>query len=336
MKTADMKVVAIILAIALFFTIVTSNVVSVASVLLLTKEQPVSTDNNGGQPANNNTAPVNNGGSAAPVVNNGGSTTPAANNNGGTAAPSNSGTATPSGDNNTPAAPTETISKADALQKYTTVMNKAKADKPAYSKVEYQELPSDAASRQISKGSTMIGTLLNLVDTLGIMTSKEKAEASPEIKEAGSDMRWFPVNKQPKGCYLTDANAIKSCDYKENGDIATLTIVLNDEQNPEPMTEGSEAFVSNHGAMFAPLSKKDIDETINGGTVSAIVKNANYSLTYHDCTAIIEYNTKTNELISCTQYMNVSIQATAKVLISDVQIDKQELVNTMKAYDFKY
>ena len=39
MKNADMKVIAIILSIALFFTIVTSNAVSVASIVFLAKNE---------------------------------------------------------------------------------------------------------------------------------------------------------------------------------------------------------------------------------------------------------------------------------------------------------
>ena len=38
MKNSDMKVIAIILSIALFFTIVTSNAVSIASVVFLAKD----------------------------------------------------------------------------------------------------------------------------------------------------------------------------------------------------------------------------------------------------------------------------------------------------------
>ena len=50
MKSSDLKVVAIILAIALFFTIVTSNAVSIASVVLLAKGDNGSTivDGNNG------------------------------------------------------------------------------------------------------------------------------------------------------------------------------------------------------------------------------------------------------------------------------------------------
>jgi hypothetical protein len=217
-------------------------------------------------------------------------------------------------------------------------MTKAKTDKPAYKKVEYQELPSDANSRVISEGEGLVGTLLNLVDSLGIMTSKEAAEAEPEVKEAGSDMRWFPVYKCEKGCYLTDTNAIKEYKYEDlGGDKAKITIVLKDEKNPEPMAEGASTSPSNTGAMFSPLAKADIDNTINGGAVSAVIKNVTFSLTYHDCTAIIVYNTKTDELISVEQYMNVAIQGAGKIAgIKQITIDKQELINTVRITDFKY
>ncbi|MCI5948572.1 MAG: hypothetical protein MRZ22_06530, partial [Oscillospiraceae bacterium] len=93
MKSSDLKVVAIILAIALFFTIVTSNAVSIASVVLLAKGDNGSTivdgnngnnGNNGGNGGNNNSTPAdNNGNNSTPADNNGGdSNTPADNNSG--------------------------------------------------------------------------------------------------------------------------------------------------------------------------------------------------------------------------------------------------------------
>ncbi|MDO4397902.1 MAG: hypothetical protein Q4C21_05775, partial [Oscillospiraceae bacterium] len=59
MKSSDLKVVAIILAIALFFTIVTSNAVSIASVVLLAKGDNGSTIVDNGNNGNNggNTKP---------------------------------------------------------------------------------------------------------------------------------------------------------------------------------------------------------------------------------------------------------------------------------------
>ena len=61
MKSSDLKVVAIILSIALFFTIITSNAVSIASVVILAKggtaapaQQQQGTDVNQQQQSNNN------------------------------------------------------------------------------------------------------------------------------------------------------------------------------------------------------------------------------------------------------------------------------------------
>ena len=360
MKSSDLKVVAIILSIALFFTIITSNAVSIASVVILAKggtgtgavQQGTSTTPGG-------TVSTTPGGTTSTTPGGTTSTTPGGTTQttpGGTTSTTPGGTTstTPGGttqqggtaqqggttqttpDANKPAGQTKTAK--ECLDIYTTVMNKAKKDAPAYTKVEYQELPSDANNRVISQGAGLVGTLLNLVDTLGIMTSPEDAKADPEIKEAGSDMRWFPVYKCEKGCYLTDVNAIKEYKYEDlGGDKARVTIVLKDEKNPEPMAEGATTSPSNTGAMFSPLARADIDNTINGGTVSKVIKNVTYDLTYHDCKAVIEYNTKTNELIKVEQYMNVSIAGGGDIiLLGAIKIDKQELWNTILITDFKY
>ena len=344
MKSKDLKIIAVILAVALVFTVLASNAVSVASIVFLAKnelqeapaqqqqqqqaqpqqqQQAQPQQQQQAQQSVETTAPANNSGSTATTPeNNGGSnaTTPEANK------PADNGGSTAA-----------TKTDKEVLEIYTTLMNKAKKDKPGYKKVEYQELPSDAQNRVIPVGGNLVGTLLDLVDQLDLMTTKEAAEADPEIVEKGSDMRWFPVYKCEKGCYLTDVNAIESTKYEDLGNgKARITIELKDEQNPEPMAEGASTSPSKVGAMFSPLSKKDIDETLNGGVVSAVVKDITYSLTYHDCKAVVEYDTKTNEIIKLEQYMNVAIKADAKVILSKISIEKQELFNTMVITDFKY
>lgn len=348
MKSSELKLIAIILAVALVFTVIASNAVSVASIVFLAKNdiqgapageqvqqgQQAQQPQQGQQPQQQQqqsqqtvetTAPAANNDSStadttAPAGNNGGSTTPDA--------------TQPAGNNGSS---TAKKSNKEVLDIYTTVMNKAKKDKPGYKKVEYQELPSDAQNRVITEGSGLVGTLLGLVDKLDLMTTKEAAEADPEIVEKGGDMRWFPVYKCEKGCYLTDVNAIESTNYEDLGNgKARITIELKDEQNPEPMAEGASSSPSKTGAMFSPLSKADIDNTLNGGVVSAVVKDITYSLTYHDCKAIVEYDTKTNQIIKLEQYMNVAIKANAKVGFSTINIEKQELFNTMVITDFKY
>ncbi len=356
MKSKDLKIIAVILAVALLFTVIASNAVSVASIVFLAKneieaapaapqqqqqaqqqtQQPQQQQSTQTTPdANTSTTPDANT-STTPDANT--STTPDANTS--TTPDANTST-TP--DTNKPADADKGPAAAkksdkEVLDIYTTLLNKAKKDKPAYKKVEYQELPSDANSRIISKGSGLVGTLLNLVDTLGIMTDKATAEADPEIVEKGSDMKWFPVYKCEKGCYLTDTSAIRETKYEDLGNgKARVTIVLKDEQNPEPMAEGASTSPSKTGAMFAPLSKADIDETVNGGVVKAVIVGVTYSLTYHDCTAIVEYDTKTNQIIKLEQYMNVAISGGGKIFgVSEIKIDKQELVNTMVITDFQY
>ncbi len=344
MKSKDLKIIAVILAVALVFTVFASNAVSVASIVFLAKNdiqgapaqqqqaQPQQQQQQQAQPQQQQqsqqsvetTAPAGDSGSTA--------TTPG----------TDSGSTATTPDANKPADSGATATKKtdkEVLEIYTTVMNKAKKDKPGYKKVEYQELPGDAANRQISKGANFVDTLLNLVtNTLDLLTTKEEAEASPEIVEKGGDMRWFPVYKCEKGCYLTDVNAIESTKYEDLGNgKARITIELKDENNPEPMAEGASTSPSNTGAMFSPLSKADIDNTINGGVVQAVIKDVTYNLTYHDCKAVVEYDTKTNEIIKLEQYMNVAIQGGGKIFgVSEIKIDKQELFNTMVITDFKY
>ena len=347
MKSKDLKIIAVILAVSLVFTVIASNAVSVASIVFLAKNEiaaaPAAPQQQQAQPqqqqqssnvtpgGNTSTTPD----ATQPSGDNGASTTPDA--------------TQPSGDNGSNATPdankpadnggSTAAKKTDkeVLEIYTKLMNKAKADKPGQKKVEYQELPSDAQNRVIPVGGNLVGTLLGLVDKLDLIKTKEAAEADPEMVDKGSDMRWFPVYKCEKGCYLTDVNAIESTKYEDLGNgRARITIELKDEQNPEPMAEGASSSPSNTGAMFSPLSKADIDNTLNGGVVSAVVKDITYSLTYHDCKAIVEYDTKTNEIIKLEQYMNVAIKADAKVIGSKISIEKQELFNTMVITDFKY
>ncbi len=348
MKSKDLKIIAVILAVALVFTVLASNAVSVASIVFLAKnelQEAPAQQQQQAQPQQQQAQPQQQQQSqqtvetTAPAADNGATnTTPDANKPAG----NNGATATP--DANKPAddkggATAAKKTDKEVLEIYTTLMNKAKKDKPGYKKVEYQELPGDAANRQISKGANFVDTLLNLVtNTLDLLTTKEEAEASPEIVEKGGDMRWFPVYKCEKGCYLTDVSAIESTKYEDLGNgKARITIELKDEANPEPMAEGASSSPSNTGAMFSPLSKADIDNTINGGVVQAVIKEVTYNLTYHDCKAVVEYDTKTNEIIKLEQYMNVAIQGGGKIFgVSEIKIDKQELFNTMVITDFKY
>ncbi|MDD7470785.1 MAG: hypothetical protein PUK72_06830 [Oscillospiraceae bacterium] len=351
MKSSDLKVVAIILAIALFFTIVTSNAVSIASVVLLAKGGTAQTGGSqqGGstQGGDTQTGGSQQGGSSQGVSQQGdaqtGDFSRAVSDQGGDA---QTGGSSQGGDKQTGGSSqggsqqvgsqSAKKSAAEVLKAYTVVMDKAKSEKPGFTKLEYQTLPSGPNERVVSEGANLVGTLLNLVDSLGIMTTEDKAQ--PEVHAKGDDTKWFPVYQGQKGCYLTDANAIQDYSYEElsNGNVK-ITIVLKAEQNPEPISNGMSVPPSNTGCMFSPIAKKDIDNTINGGAVQAVVKNVNYSLNYHDCKAILEYNPKNNQIVKLEQYMNVAISGGGKIFgLKQITIDKQELYNTLIITDFKY
>ena len=351
MKSSDLKVVAIILAIALFFTIVTSNAVSIASVVLLAKGGTAQTGGSqqGGstQGGDTQTGGSQQGGSSQGVSQQGdaqtGDFSQVVSDQGGDA---QTGGSSQGGDKQTGGSSqgrsqqggsqSAKKSAAEVLKAYTVVMDKAKSEKPGFTKLEYQTLPSGPNERVVSEGANLVGTLLNLVDSLGIMTTEDKAQ--PEVHAKGDDTKWFPVYQGQKGCYLTDANAIQDYSYEElsNGNVK-ITIVLKAEQNPEPISNGMSVPPSNTGCMFSPIAKKDIDNTINGGAVQAVVKNVNYSLNYHDCKAILEYNPKNNQIVKLEQYMNVAISGGGKIFgLKQITIDKQELYNTLIITDFKY
>ena len=355
MKSSDLKVVAIILAIALFFTIVTSNAVSIASVALLAKggtaeeggsQQGGSAQGGDTQTGGSQQGGSSQGGSSQGDAQTGGSSQDGSTQGGDAQTGGSQGGSSQGGDKQTGGSSqggsqqggsqSAKKSAAEVLKAYTVAMDKAKSEKPGFTKLEYQTLPSGANERVVSEGANLVGTLLNLVDSLGIMTTEDKAQ--PEQHNKGDDTKWFPVYQGQKGCYLTDANAIQDYSYEElsNGNVK-ITIVLKAEQNPEPISDGLSVPPSNTGCMFSPIAKKDIDNTINGGAVQAVIKNVNYSLNYHDCKAILEYNPKNNQIVKLEQYMNVAISGSGKILgLKQITIDKQELYNTLIITDFKY
>jgi len=219
---------------------------------------------------------------------------------------------------------------AQILAAYTTVMNKAKASKPAYKKIEYQTLPT---KDQHMEGS-VVAKLLPQANRF--MTTKDEVKTENNAK--GSDMKWFPLYKASKGCLLKNANAIKTASFAKlpNGNYK-ITIVLKNEVNPEPYKSGNSA-PSNVGAMFDPIEKASIDDTLkNDSAVKILISDAKYSLTYMNCTAVLEYNPKTNRVVSLEQNMSTFINITAgKVLHMFSCVGTAMLYNKLKVWDVKY
>ncbi|MDR1629766.1 MAG: hypothetical protein LBS36_06095, partial [Oscillospiraceae bacterium] len=222
---------------------------------------------------------------------------------------------------------------AEILAAYTNVVNKAKAAKVGFTKKEYQNVPDNSTDRKIEKGSFIVNSLLTLAKS--IFKTEDKAET--EIKEKGSDMKWFPVPKNEKGCYLTDVNFIKSAEAKKltNGNIE-LKIVLKDEQDSQPTPDGSGAPLSKVGAMFYPIPVEDIQTTLKDPTVSKLIKDASATVLYKDSTAVIEYNPANDQLIKLEHNLIGGLTLRGKAVVGGEFGVVQNVYSTMKIWDVKY
>lgn len=234
--------------------------------------------------------------------------------------------------------------KADIVKIYADVMNNAKAKKPGFKKVEYQELPGDPANRVVSEGGEhatddAINKLLGVIEGLGVFVPKEEALANPYIHEKGdSDMSLFPVFSREKGSYLTDPNGIESFTYEilSNGNVK-MGFTLVSEDNPEPVGENSDVAPSYTGAVFSPMSRARIDRTINHPVISVFATEVEYSLRYHDCYVEVEFNPQTLEISNLTQIAKVSIKGSGNVvMVGRVGVARQELFSTVLISDLTY
>ena len=234
--------------------------------------------------------------------------------------------------------------KADIVNIYALVMNKAKQDKPGFTKVEYQELPGGEENRVVAEGGDKVteedvNKLMGFIEGLDVFVPKEEAEKEPYIHEKGdADMTLFPVFFREKGSYLTDPNGIESFTYKvlSNGNVK-MTFVLVSEDNPEPIAENSNVAPSYTGAVFSPMSKERIDGTVYHPIVTVFAKDIEYSLRYHDCSVELEFNPETLQVVSLNQFANVSIKGSGNVVgIGFIGLERHELLSKVYIKDFKY
>lgn len=223
------------------------------------------------------------------------------------------------------AQPTVPTTKAEILALYTSVMNKAKSEKPAYTKMEYQEI----TEKNFDQAAVNIA--LSLASRF--MTTKEKAESDPEIHEKGADTTYFPLYEGSAGCLLAPEDAEEAiqtaaCRELSDGNYE-IVITLNPETDPEP-------FVSYHGQMFSPISKKVIDTEIEK---LRVVKPEYYSIYYHDCTATLVLNPHTQEIVSLRQMTYVQITAKGAIEVKPIRFEidgTAALQNTLEITDFQY
>ena len=338
MKSSDLKVVAIILAIALFFTIVTSNAVSIASVVLLAKgdngsaivDNNGNNGNNGGNGGNNNSTPAdNNGNNSTPADNNGGdSNTPADNNsgNGGssnTPADNNSGNG---GGSNAPAGNnsgnggtnSNEWDKTKTFNFYKAACDKITSTGAAgHTRKEWQEI------KELNLGSSIV---TNLVKPIITSFMKTEDQASESVSDKGSD----DAKRRMAPCGA-DISYVKSATKKDlsNGNYQ-ITIVMNDENTPKKGRKGVAAMAT--GILYM----EDVQETVkNDSTVSKVVKSLDKAEIIYQAYTIVAEMTKDGKFVSIEHHTDGAISASAKLSIGSMN-GTGTLAFYSKWYNFKY
>ena len=219
----------------------------------------------------------------------------------------------------------------EILAKYAEVMNKAKADSPAFSKVEYQHIPEEKAQFE----DKAFSKILPLASKF--FKSEADARANPELKEKGASMEWFPIYQNEKGCMLTDASAIETatCTELPDGNIK-IVIELKDEYNSEPPGSAStcDSYV---GSMFTPIEMASVRDILeNDSAVKFIIKNVAFDVTYYDCTAELTFNPANNEIVELNQFMHLDINIKEGSIVGMSAKGKAVLDNYMYITDFQY
>ena len=330
MKNADMKVIAIILSIALLFTLFTCNAVSVASVVMLFigGGTTVSTD----APATDGTVSggtvsggtVSGGTVSGGTVSGGtvsGGTTSGGTTSGGTVDNSGSGSAQQGTDANAGNAGADANDPviADPFAFYSKAANEIYTKGNAgYKKVSWQAVEGQLT---LDKLQFLAGTLTDLI--AGFMTTKEDASVTDCAK--GSD---DAKSKMPRS--NCDPKYIKSATAQKDGDNYIVTIVLTEFVNPSYDDPDGLQVMSREFLDF-----KDVLETVaTDDTVKAVVKSLDGTITYTDYT-ITATMTSDGKFIKIVHYG-----------VGDIVADVQAIAGSLKAsgalsfnaeyYDFVY
>ena len=335
MKNSDMKVIAIILSIALFFTIVTSNAVSIASVVFLAKDATAATEGTAGETgdgaatndanANANAANTNtNSGSTgtatvettAPAANSGSTadtTAPAADNSGSTAdttaaAADNSGAAA-----DAPAADNNPIAK-DPLAAYQKAAKEINTKGVAgYNKIGWQK------PLKIEGLGFLDSVIVPILESF--MTTEDEAEVKVNAKGSDDAKNRMPASNCSEGMVKSDtAEKLANGNYK-------VVIVLNEQTNPSYADKDGLGVMSREFLDYADVQKTVVEDP----TVSKIVSSLDGKIVYKDYTITAEM-TADGKFVSITHYGIGYIDATLNGSLNA----KGELEFNAKYTDFKY
>ena len=315
MKNSDMKVIAIILSIALFITIITSNAVAVASVILLARDGGTVVEQQGGTQA---TTP---GGTTSTTPSGSTSTTPSGSTS---TTPSGSTSTTPSGSTSTtPSGSTDKPADkpADAPADDNPIMKDPLA---AYQKAAKDIHENGSASyNKIGWQKPLKIEGLGLLDSIivpileGFMTTEDEAEVKENAKGSDDAKNRMPISN-------CTAGAVKSATAEKlaNGNYKVV-IVMNEEVNPSYAGTDGLAVMSREF-----LDYKDVEKEAAN---IAVVKSLEGEIKYVDYTITAEM-TADGKFVSVTHYGIGYIKANLNGSINA----NGELEFNAKYTDFKY
>ena len=329
MKNSDMKVIAIILSIALFFTIITSNAVSVASVILLAKDG-VSTQapagDQGGATQQGGTTSTTPSGSTSTTPSGSTSTTPSGSTS---TTPSGSTSTTPSGSTSTDSNATNNDANAPAddnpiMKDPLAAYQKAAKDIHENGSAGYTKKGWQAVEGQLTldKLSFLAGPLTDLIGNF--MTTEEEAEE--KINEKGSD---DAKNRMPISNCSKDDVASATAEKLPDGNYKVV-IVMKDQVNP--------SYTDTHG--LALMSKefldfKDVQNTVaTDETVKKLVKSLDGTITYKAYT-ITATMTADGKFVEIVHYCRGDIVAAVEAVAGSLNASGALSFNA-KYYNFQY
>lgn len=218
----------------------------------------------------------------------------------------------------------------EIIDKYVFLVNKVKADQPAYKKKEYQSLPEEYRNLG-SLANTLLGLAANY------MTTEEECVEVVREKGAGTINDEMPIYGSNKGSVLTDYSAVTWAKCEPLGDgTYEITFSLKEEQNCEPTPADTLVPSSAHGAVMSPLSKKDIQVEVDKVTSSVPGLNVNsFDLYYRDGVFGCIYDPATDQVSSITHHCVIDIEVDVDMFVANIN-GSARLLNEMLIYDITW
>ncbi len=322
MKNSDMKIIAIILSIALFFTIITSNAVSVASVILLAKDTgTASTDDPAGDqggtqaPQGGTQAQAPQGGTQAQAPQGSTSTTPSGSTSTSTT-PSGSTSTTPSGstggststDANKPADNAGTDKPADNAGSNAPANGIDKEALAMYQKAAKDIHDNGVAGYHKTNKQEIIEIDVGGNDAIkDLIASFLKPGESDNAKGTDDAKNRMPISDCSES-YIQSASKVE-----QNGNYI-VTIVLKDQINPsyndtDGLVKMSRDF----------LDMKDVHETVKtNSAVKLLVKELTKGEMNYKAFTITAEMTKDGKFVNIKHFCDADLVADAKLIVGSL------------------